>query len=244
MRRLGVVMEPDRKDPNEAEGVLNPGAARGRDGRLYLFPRVVAPGNYSRIARARVEFDVDGDPYGVERLGYALEPGPRYERNGNGGGCEDPRLTYFRPLDVYLMTYVVWGPSGPRIALAISKDLVQWRRTGRVDFRPDPAPVYCTDFDYYHNKDGLIFPDPVPGPDGRPSLALIHRPVYQTARGRRTRCEVPCGISDTRPSLWISYCALEEIGDRLVGPLRLKHHHCLAEPVSAWEEYRLSLIHI
>jgi beta-1,4-mannooligosaccharide phosphorylase len=53
--------------------VLNPAAARGRDGELYLFPRLVAEGNYSRIGRARVRFD-DGRPDGVERLGVALEP--------------------------------------------------------------------------------------------------------------------------------------------------------------------------
>ena len=43
--RLGVVMEPAPGDPREAEGVLNPAAARGPDGRLYLLPSFVAPGN-------------------------------------------------------------------------------------------------------------------------------------------------------------------------------------------------------
>ena len=33
----------------EAEGVLNPAAVRGPDGKLSLFPRLVAKGNYSRI---------------------------------------------------------------------------------------------------------------------------------------------------------------------------------------------------
>ena len=43
-RRLGVVMAPDPDDPREALGVCNPGAARGLDGELYLFPRLVAEG--------------------------------------------------------------------------------------------------------------------------------------------------------------------------------------------------------
>ena len=42
LQRLGVVMEPEPGNPLEAEGVLNPASARGRDGHLYLFPRLGA----------------------------------------------------------------------------------------------------------------------------------------------------------------------------------------------------------
>jgi len=34
LQRLGLVMEPDPGNPMEVEGVLNPAAARGPDGRL------------------------------------------------------------------------------------------------------------------------------------------------------------------------------------------------------------------
>src|SRR2546430_7867781 len=78
MRRLGIVMEPDPRDPREAGGVLNPAATRGPDGQLYLLPRLVAAGNYSRISLARVVFQ-RGDPVGVERLGVVLEPQAPYE---------------------------------------------------------------------------------------------------------------------------------------------------------------------
>ena len=54
LRRLGVVMEPEPGNPLEADGVLNPAAARGPDGQLYLFPRLTARGNYSRIGIADV----------------------------------------------------------------------------------------------------------------------------------------------------------------------------------------------
>ena len=74
LKRLGMIMEPRPGEPNEVEGVLNPAAMRGRDGELYLFPRLVARGNYSRIGMARVLFDKAGDPIGVERMGVALEP--------------------------------------------------------------------------------------------------------------------------------------------------------------------------
>ena len=38
-------MEPEPGNPHEVEGVLNPAAIRGPDGKLYLFPRLVAKGN-------------------------------------------------------------------------------------------------------------------------------------------------------------------------------------------------------
>jgi hypothetical protein len=44
LQRLGTVMEPEPGNPQEVEGVLNPAAARGPDGQLYLFPRLVARG--------------------------------------------------------------------------------------------------------------------------------------------------------------------------------------------------------
>jgi hypothetical protein len=54
LQRLGLMMEPEPGNPHEVEGVLNPAAVRGPDGKLYLFPRLVARGNYSRIGIARV----------------------------------------------------------------------------------------------------------------------------------------------------------------------------------------------
>ena len=42
-------MEPDQADPREAAGVLHLAVARGPDGQLYLLPRLVARGNYSRM---------------------------------------------------------------------------------------------------------------------------------------------------------------------------------------------------
>ena len=91
LRRLGMLMEPTPGYPMEVEGVLNPAAARGPDGELYLFPRLVARNNYSRIGIARVCFDDDGDPGTVERVGIALEPDADYERRpGGGGGCKTP----------------------------------------------------------------------------------------------------------------------------------------------------------
>src|SRR5680860_1064223 len=131
LQRLGQIMEPEPGNPLEIEGVLNPAAVRGPDGKLYLFPRLVARGNYSRIGIVRVRFDEAGDPVGVERLGIALEPEADYERRPDGtSGCEDPRVTFVEPLRRYIMTYTAHSADGPRIALAISEDLFRWQRLG------------------------------------------------------------------------------------------------------------------
>jgi hypothetical protein len=74
LRRLGVLMRPEPDTPEEALGVFNPGAARGPDGTLYLFPRLVADGNRSTIGRAAVIHDPVGVPVGVRRMGVVLSP--------------------------------------------------------------------------------------------------------------------------------------------------------------------------
>src|SRR5665213_2768287 len=155
LKRIGVMMEPEPGNPQEAEGVRNPAAARGPDGQLYVFPRLVAKGNYSRIGIARVKFDEAGDPTGVERLGIALEPEAEYERRSDGsGGCEDPRVTFVEPLRRYMMSYTAFSPNGPRIALATSEDLFHWQRLGLATFAPSPG-VALNNVD---DKDASLFP--------------------------------------------------------------------------------------
>src|SRR5215212_5382886 len=196
MHRLGVIMRGDADNPDEALGVLNPAIARTPDGRLYMFPRVVAAGNYSRIGIAEVIFDAAGEPTGVERRGYALEPTESYEQNARTAGCEDARITYVEPLHRYLMTYTAYGPLGPRIALAESTDLLCWQRLGPVKFAFNP--MLRVDFDLYDNKDAVLFPAPVHDPHGRLALALIHRP--SNIQGGRV--VLPAGITESRASIW------------------------------------------
>jgi predicted GH43/DUF377 family glycosyl hydrolase len=230
MQRLGVVMSPDPEIPEEVEGVLNPAAARGPDGELYLFPRIVAQGNYSRVGLARVRFNHRGDPEGVERLGYALEPSEPYElgKGPGQGGCEDPRITFVEPLGVYVMAYVANGPDGPRVALAVSDDLRSWERLGLVNYEPDPDPIHHSDFDDYHNKDAAYFPRSVLGPDGRESLALMHRPVY-------TLEDLPSTVDDKRPSIWVSYCGLEDARRDIKALTNVHLHHVVIDPEFEFE---------
>ena len=187
LQRLGMIMEPEPGNPHEVEGALNPAAARGPDGQLYLFPRLVARGNYSRIGIARVRFNDAGDPCGVERLGIALEPEADYERRPDGGGgCEDPRITFVEPLRRYVMTYTAFSPVGPRIALAISEDLFRWKRLGLATF----APYRGIDFVHVDNKDASLFPVAIPNHAGKMQLAILHRPLFPGTRPEETACRV------------------------------------------------------
>ena len=243
MRRLSVLMEPDRSDPKEAEGVLNPAAARGPDGQLYLFPRLVGQGNFSRIGMARVLFDGGGEPRGVERLGVALEPQQDFEKNPEtGGGCEDPRVTFVAPINAFLMTYTAFGPDGPRIALAVSRDLLTWERLGLVRFG-ETAPV---NFNNVSNKDGVLFPTVIPDPNGTPSLGLIHRPLFPGTQPHEVMAELeksgsgapPASHSPRLPheSLWISYCQRPTKPEHLCD---LQEHHRLMSPRASWERIKV-----
>jgi predicted GH43/DUF377 family glycosyl hydrolase len=236
-QRLGIVMEPEPGNAQEAEGVLNPAAVRGPDGALYLFPRLVAKGNYSRIGIARVRFNEAGDPTGVERLGIALEPEADYERRPNGGGgCEDPRITFVEPLQRYLMTYTAFSPQGPRIALASSADLFHWQRLGLATFGRYQG-IEIGDVD---DKDASLFPVAIPNPFGQPQLAMLHRPLFTGTRPEETACHPATRDVDLdRESIWISYCPMPLDGAE---PFRLGQfacHHRLATPVSPWERLKV-----
>jgi predicted GH43/DUF377 family glycosyl hydrolase len=124
------------------------------------------------------------------------------------------------------MTYTAYGPLGPRIALAVSPDLRSWRRLGLARF----TVTRGLDLNALDNKDAVLFPEPVPGPDGTPSLALIHRPDLPDARGRAGRAPHP-------PGMWISYAPWQEAGSEL--SLSFDQHHFLAGPRAEWERLKV-----
>lgn len=235
LKRLGTIMEPRTGDPNEVEGVLNPAAVRAHDGLLYLFPRLVARGNYSRIGIARVLFDRSGDPVGVERLGIALEPETDYERSASGGGCEDPRITFVEPLQHYVMTYTALSNHGPRVAIAISDDLFHWRRLGLATFHPYKGIA----FDGVDNKDASVFPMLIHGPFGQLAAGLLHRPLFPGTRPEEVAREPSSRVCDLhRESIWISYTRVLAKGEEhLLGEFVL--HHRLASPVADWERLKI-----
>ena len=187
LTRAGVIMSPEPGNLHEAEGVLNPASGRGPDGELYLLPRLVAAGNVSRVGLAKINL-VDGVPASVTREGVVLEPDRSWERGATHSGVEDPRVTWIEALGVHVMTYVAYGPLGPRTAVATSTDLRTWTRHGPVLFGYDDA-LDC-DLNLFHNKDTAFFSEPVHGPDGTECLAVLHRPMWdldetRLGQGRR-----------------------------------------------------------
>jgi predicted GH43/DUF377 family glycosyl hydrolase len=237
LQRLGMLMEPEPGNPHEIEGVLNPAAARGPDGELYLFPRLVARGNYSRIGIARVRFNEAGDPAAVERLGIALEPETDYELRPNGeGGCEDPRITFVEPLQRYIMTYAAFSANGPRIALASSKDLLHWERLGLATF----ASYDGIDFVHVDNKDASIFPVAVPNHCGKKQMAMLHRPLFPGTRPEETACQSASRLVDLdHESIWISYCPMGLEGPAPYHAGLFNSHYRLATPVESWERLKI-----
>src|SRR6195952_3510214 len=175
LSRAGVIMTPEPGNDLEAEGVLNPATGRAPDGTLYLLPRLVATGNVSRVGLARVVVD-GGIPVGVEREGIVLEPDRGWERGAANAGVEDPRVTFIPRLGLHVMTYVAYGPLGPKTALATSTDLRTWARLRPGLFSYDQ--VLDTDHNLFHNKDCVFFPEPVTAPDGVESFAVLHRPMW------------------------------------------------------------------
>lgn len=235
LKRIGMIMEPRRGAAIEFEGVFNPAAVRGRDGQLYLFPRLVARGNYSRIGIARVLFDERGDAIGVERMGIALAPATDYEVSRSGGGCEDPRVTFFEPLQLYVMTYTALSEHGPRIAIAVSEDLLHWRRLGLAKF----GAYKGISFDGIDDKDASIFPLQIPGPFGQPAIAMLHRPLFVGTRPEEKLCRPKTQAHDLdRESIWISYCHLTG-GAESPRLSTFASHHRLASPVAHWEQLKI-----
>lgn len=236
MKRIGLMMEPRPGDPLEVEGVLNPAGVRGPDGHFYLFPRLVAEGNYSRIGIARVLFDDRGDPTGVERLGVALEPEADYELRPDGGGCEDPRITYLEDLKRYVMTYTALSAKGPRIALALSEDLIDWERLGPATFKPHQG----IEFDNVDNKDAGIFPVAIPDPLGEPAMAILHRPLFHKTRPEDFVSEPATRVPDPdRECIWISYSPLEKARDDPYHLGQFTLHSKLASPAARWERLKI-----
>jgi predicted GH43/DUF377 family glycosyl hydrolase len=232
VERLGVVVSPDGS-ASEEEGVLNPGFVQARDGEKLLFPRAVQRGNISRIARMRLH--EAGGKYEVERLGFALEPEAPYElRLHPGYGCEDPRVTYVPILDRFLMAYTAFGPDGPRIAVAHSRDARTWERLG------------CMRFDYPgattgDDKDAAFFSEPVISPSGTRSIAFYHRPMLHLSTVDAAAAipfiqKLP--FAD-RESIRIGYVALDDVQRDVNALLNVRESALVVPPDESWGSLRV-----
>jgi predicted GH43/DUF377 family glycosyl hydrolase len=233
-KRLGVIMSPEPGQPHEAWGVLNPGGVRSPDGTMHLFPRLIAEGNYSRIGHACVRFE-GTTPVGVERLGVALEPHESYEVNAGGGGVEDPRVVFVPRLKRYLMTYTAFLPYEPRVAVAVSSDLVTWQRLGVLRYE---AMADGRDLNTCGNKDAAFFPEVISDPQGVPSFGILHRPTTRLHFRRHhdgTLITKPPSGDEAQENIWISYVPVEAAVADIASLTSVRRHERVMAPEQPWE---------
>jgi predicted GH43/DUF377 family glycosyl hydrolase len=236
LQRLGMLMEPEPGNPQEIEGVLNPAATRGPDGKLYLFPRLVAKGNYSRIGIARVKFNEAGDPSGVERLGIALEPEADYERRSDGsGGCEDPASPLSSRFAHYVMTYTALSPIGPGLPWRCRRICSTGSGSGWRPLNPFKASISST----WTTRTPASSPSPFPITPGKCNWPAPPS-AFPGTRPEETACQAESRIVDRdHESIWISYCPMPPKGLAPHRPGLFNSHHRLATPVSPWERLKI-----
>jgi len=147
-----------------------------------------------------------------------------------------PRITFVEPLQRYIMTYTAFSTRGPRIALALSKDLFHWNRLGLATF----GPYQGIEFDDVDDKDASLFPVAIHNPSGHPELAILHRPLFPGTRPEETACQPTSRKVDLdRESIWISYCPMALESRELSRLGKFFSHHRLAAPVSPWERLKI-----
>jgi len=179
-----------------------------------------------------------GLPAGVRRDGVVLAPDAGWERSHDHAGVEDPRTTWIASLGVHVMSYVAFGPLGPRPALAISEDLRSWRRLGPVHF--EYQPDLDADLNLYPNKDVVYFPEAVRSPDGQAAYAMLHRPLWDLgAILGGSDVFLPAGLDDPRPGIWISYTPAGEVRDDVRALTHVRSHRLVALPEYDYEALRI-----
>lgn len=115
----------------EAEHTFNPGAVV-RDGKVYLFYR--AEDDYGTgIGKhtSRIGLAISNDGIHFERTGAPIlypdsDAQSSYEFPG---GCEDPRIVETEE-GTYVMAYTQWNREVAVLAIATSKDLLNWTKHG------------------------------------------------------------------------------------------------------------------
>ena len=194
LTRVGVVMGPDPATPTRPRACSTPAPAAAPTARCTCC-RGSSPGNVSRVGLARVVVE-DGVPVGVEREGVVLEPDRGWER-GAATPASRIRGSPGSELGLHVMTYVAYGPLGPRTrspsrATCASGD-DSARRTSPTT-TPSTSTSTCST-----TRTRCSSPSRSPRPDGVPSFAVLHRPMWdlgETKPGEGVRC--PPASTDAR----------------------------------------------
>lgn len=139
--------------PYTVNSVFNPGAVRLGDGTTLLLCRVEDRTGISHLCAAR-----SSDGVGNWRIDPEPTMMPDPCRAEESWGIEDPRITWLEELERYAVVYTAYSPSGPAVALALTRDFREFERLGVV-----MAP---------EDKDAALLPRRFNG-----LWLLIHRPT-------------------------------------------------------------------
>ena len=151
--------------------------AAGRTASSTCCPGIVAAGNVSRVGLARVVVE-DGVPdrRRAARASCSSPTAAGSTADGNAG-VEDPRVTWVEALGLHVMTYVAYGPLGPRTAIAVSTDLRSWDRLGPVRLPLGRRRARRPTSTCSTTRTRCSSPSRSPRRTATPSLAVLHRPM-------------------------------------------------------------------
>jgi len=134
------------------------------------------------------------------------------------------------------MTYTAFSAKGPRIALAMSKDLLKWERLGLAKF----AAFKQIKFNDINNKDACIFPQALLSPHGHSSMVMLHRPLFPgTAPEEIMLAAKDRRIRDHHECIWISYSHLNKTGFNKDKLPKFASNSPLALPELPWENLKI-----
>jgi predicted GH43/DUF377 family glycosyl hydrolase len=140
--------------PYPAHTVFNAGAVMTNDGTTLLLCRVEDRTGISHLCAARSKNGVDG---WIIDGAPTMRPDPEHYPE-ELWGIEDPRITFVKELQKYVVAYTAFSKGGPGVALALTEDFQKFERLGLV-MQPD-------------DKDAALLPVRCNG-----NFALIHRPA-------------------------------------------------------------------
>lgn len=140
--------------PYPINSVFNPGATLLADGTTLLLCRVEDRSGLSHLCAARSVNGIDG--WHIDERPTLMPDPDHYPEEI--WGIEDPRVTFVPELKQYAIVYTAFTRDGPGVAIATTKDFLEFKRYGIIMSPED--------------KDATLLPRRI---DGR--WALIHRPI-------------------------------------------------------------------
>jgi predicted GH43/DUF377 family glycosyl hydrolase len=150
------IVTPSRIGFVRASGTFNPGATIDRaSGRVVLLVRVFE----EETKRSCLTIALSSDGVRFEEIWD--KPAITREASYEEWGVEDARITYLEADQLYAITYTGYSPSGPRVCLITTDDLLKPERYQRHGPRITGE-----------NKNCVIFPQKVGG-----SYVILHRPM-------------------------------------------------------------------